>query len=891
MAKHEPHKIKSIRHINFSDLPERLEYLRNVDFNVGSLPSSLVTFDMVSQGSSAMSQEQVGALFLGDEAYAGARNFVTLSRRVQEVFGLEFVCPIHNLYGGMKLLSAIKVTQDTFVGGNSPAPRGMVEYFGGDYTQLSQDEAGESPGKIDVDDVRRFLAENAGKVPFLYIDLYSGGCFPIAFDTLKALREAADTAGTLLVIDASCVAQYALHLINHTEPFKGKKVSEVVKQVSALAHTIVFDAGQDAMSNVGGFLATNDSGEHEKYQNEVVVFEGLHTYGGMAGRTMAVLGIGLEEMTEDLQAEWIAHQVGFLAATLEDAGIPLHRGSCGVYLRADKILPQAGGHAAAVLSAALYLASGIRAHLEGPYRKNALLPVIIPRRALMNTQLAEIAEAVVEVVKQAEAFPPLDLLNEPDYFYEARYEWIVPHLEDFLFVNEPYVIHSIEHVGMKTREERQKAMDEAGYNTFLLMSEDVSIDLLTDSGTSAMSVDQWLRYLDARETPAASDAYYDILESSWETYGHKHVIMTHQGRAAEHIMSQLFIEEGDYVPGNMYFTTTKLHQEMAGGVFVDVIVDEAHQTESDFPWKGNIDLDKLKDLYEKARSEGKKIAYVSYEFDVNMAGGQPVSMDNIKEVYAFCKPRGIPVFFDATRCAENARFIQNRDPNYEDVPVADILLEMFSYGDGATISSKKDMLTNLSGSLVFKDNEEWYRKGLQMLQLFEGPSSSGGTSAGDMAAHAQGLREMVDDAYINSRVEQTEYLGALLKDAGVPIVLPPGGHAIFLDARAFLSHLDQDLFPAQMLASQIFIETGVRSMERGNVSKGRDPKTGKNYRPALELVRLTIPRRVYTKGHMKAVAEGIIELYQKRETIKGLTFTYEPKKLRFFQSRFEPVAD
>jgi len=891
MAKHEPHKIKSIRNLTYFSLSDRLKYLRNVDFNVGSLPSSLVTFDMVSQGSSAMSQEQVSALFLGDEAYAGARNFVTLSRRVQEVFGLEFICPLHNLYGGLKLLCSIKVAPGVIVGGNSPSPRGVVEYFRGTYEQFSQDEAGESPGSIDIEKTSKFLAENSGKVAFLYIDLYSGGCLPIAFAALSALREAADSTGTLLVIDTSCVAQYALHLIKNEAPFQGKKVAEIIKQVSALAHTIVFDAGQDAMSNVGGFLATNDAGEHEKHQNEVVVFEGLHTYGGMAGRTMEAVAVGLGEMTDDLQAEWIALQTGLLAAILEKAGIPFYRGSCGVYLQADKILPQAGGYGASVLSVALYLAAGIRAHVEGSFRRNALLPVLIPRRALMNTQLAEIAEAIIEVVKQAEAFPPLDLLNAPDYFYEARYEWIVPHLEDFLFVNEPYVIHSIEHVGMKTREERQKAMAEAGYNTFLLMSEDVSIDLLTDSGTSALSVKQWGKYLAARETPAASDAYYDILESSWETYGHKHVIMTHQGRAAEHIMSQLFIEKGDYVPGNMYFTTTKLHQEMAGGVFVDVIVDEAHRTDSDFPWKGNIDLDKLKALYETARSEGKKIAYVSYEFDVNMAGGQPVSMDNIKQVYAFCKPRGIPVFFDATRCAENARFIQTRDPNYEDTPVADILLEMFSYGDGATISSKKDMLTNLSGSLVFKDNEEWYRRGLQMLQLFEGPSNSGGTSAGDMAAHAQGLREMVDDAYINSRVEQTEFLGALLTDAGVPIVQPPGGHAIFLDARAFLSHLDQDLFPAQMLASQIFIETGVRSMERGNVSKGRDPKTGENYRPALELVRLTIPRRVYTRDHMRAVAEGIIELYKNRETIKGLTFTYEPKKLRFFQSRFEPVVD
>jgi tyrosine phenol-lyase len=233
--------------------------------------------------------------------------------------------------------------------------------------------------------------------------------------------------------------------------------------------------------------------------------------------------------------------------------------------------------------------------------------------------------------------------------------------------------------------------------------------------------------------------------------------------------------------------------------------------------------------------------------------------------------------------------IQRKDPTFRNVPVADILLEMFSYGDGATISCKKDMLSNLSGSLLFKDSEEWYTRALRMLQLYEGTYCSGGTSAGDMAAHAQGLREMVNDAYINSRIEQTNYLGNLLKEAGVPIVLPPGGHAIFLDARAFLSHIDQDQFPAQMLAAQIFIETGVRSMERGNVSKGRNPETGENYRPSLELVRLTIPRRVYTRDHMNAVAEGIIRLYSKRDTIKGLRFTYEPEKLRFFQGRFKEV--
>ncbi len=891
MVKHEPHKIKSIKKIEYFTLPDRLRNLRDVDFNVSLLPSSLVALDMVSQGSSALSQEQMGSLFLGDEAYAGARNFLELSRTVQDVFGLEYVCPVHNLYGGLKLLCSIKVEPGSFIGGNSAVPQKVVEYFKGTYQPFPMEKMQSSWYSFDLGSLRQFLKARAGQVPFVYIELFSRGYQPLALSMLSELKQLAETSDTRVILDASLIAEYSFFLKRHEDSFHDFDIAGIIRHVSSLCHTILFDAGQGAMSNVGGFLATQDAREHEKHQNEVVVFEGLHTYGGMAGRTMEVVATGLREMTDNFLAEWTDHQVNFLTESLEKAGVPLHRGSNGVYLQADTIFPQAAGYGASVMATALYLSSGIRTHVDGAYQENALLPVLIPRRALMNTQLQDVADAIIHLHRQKESILPLRLLNRPDYFYEARYEWVTPNIKEFSFTCEPYTIHSIEHVGMKTHEQRREAVNKAGYNTFLLNSEDVTIDLLTDSGTCAMSVEQWLKYLEATETPAASDAYYEILQASWEVYGHKYIILTHQGRAAEHIMSQMFIEKGDYVPGNMYFTTTKLHQEMAGGVFVDVIVDAAHKTDSDFPWKGDIDLQKLESLYEKSQEEGKKIAYVSFEFQVNMAGGQPVSMDNIKEVYNFCRARNIPVFFDATRCAENACFIQRRDPRYRHIPVADILLEMFSYGDGATISSKKDMLTNLSGSLTFKDNADWYRKGLQMLQLFEGPYSSGGTSAGDMAAHAQGLREMVDDAYINARIDQTQYLGELLMEADVPIVLPPGGHAIFLDARKFLSHIDQDQFPAQMLASQIFIETGVRAMERGNVSKGRDPLTGQNYRPALELVRLTIPRRVYTRDHMKAVAEGIIALYKKRSSIRGLRFTYEPKKLRFFQSRFEPAPE
>jgi tyrosine phenol-lyase len=378
-----------------------------------------------------------------------------------------------------------------------------------------------------------------------------------------------------------------------------------------------------------------------------------------------------------------------------------------------------------------------------------------------------------------------------------------------------------------------------------------------------------------------------LVEVLQDAFGYDHIIPTHQGRAAEHILSQIMIRPGQLVPGNMYFTTTKLHQEMAGGVFVDVIVDEAHDPQSQFPWKGNIDLAKLSAIVDEHGAEG--VAYISFEHSVNLAGGQPASMDNMKDVYTYCSERGIPVFFDATRCVENASMIQAKDIRYTNTPVKDILREMMMYGDGCTVSGKKDFLINIGGLLAFRENTQWTERAEELLRVYEGNVTDGGLATADLAAIARGVQEMVDDRYIRSRVRQTELLGGLLLEAGVPIVEPPGSHAIFLDARRFLPHIDQDEYPAQRLAAAIFVETGVRAMERGNVSKGRNPENGENFRPALELVRLTIPRRVYSNDHMCAVAEGIIRVWEKRDEVRGLRFVYEPEKLRFFQGRFEAL--
>ncbi|MBN2731725.1 MAG: tyrosine phenol-lyase [Balneolaceae bacterium] len=451
---------------------------------------------------------------------------------------------------------------------------------------------------------------------------------------------------------------------------------------------------------------------------------------------------------------------------------------------------------------------------------------------------------------------------------------------------EPYKIKMVEPVRMISREEREKAIKEAGYNTFLLRSRDVYIDLLTDSGTSAMSDRQWAGMMMGDEAYAGSENFYHLEEAIQKYYGYKYMVPTHQGRAAEHIISQLMINEGDCVPGNMYFTTTKLHQELAGGTFVDVIIDEAHDPENEHPFKANVDLTKLEDLIKEKGQD--KIPYVSIATSVNMAGGQPISMANLKEVRKLTNKYDIPIIHDMTRVAENAYFIKQRENGYEDTPIKDIVREICSLTDGATMSAKKDALVNIGGFLALND-QELFRKAQNMVVVYEGLHTYGGMAGRDMEALAIGITESVDEDHIRARVGQVQYLGEKLLDMSIPVVRPIGSHGVFLNAKKILPHLTQDELPAQTLAAELYLDAGIRSMERGVVSAGRNPETGKHNYPALELIRLTIPRRVYTQAHMDVVAESVEAVYQQREDITGLAFDYEPEYLRFFQSRFKKL--
>jgi len=452
---------------------------------------------------------------------------------------------------------------------------------------------------------------------------------------------------------------------------------------------------------------------------------------------------------------------------------------------------------------------------------------------------------------------------------------------------EPWKIKVVESIRMTTRGEREAAIREAGYNTFLLRSEECYIDLLTDSGTSAMSDRQWAGMMLGDESYAGSRNFYALQDAVRTYYGYEHLIPAHQGRGAEHILSQVLIEDGDHVPGNMYFTTTRLHQELAGGTFRDVIIDEAHDPASEHPFKGDVDLAKLRAVVDEVGAE--RVPYITVGVTVNLAGGQPVSMANLRDVAAYCREHGILVILDATRAVENAYFIQQREDGYAEKSVARILREMCDHSDGATMSGKKDSLVNIGGWLGVRD-PRIAERARNLVVVYEGLHTYGGMAGRDMEAMARGIVESVDDDHIRARIGQVEYLGRALIDGGVPIVRPIGGHAVFLDAAAMLPHLAREAFPAQALAAALYVESGIRSMERGAVSAGRDPKTGEHRFPSLELVRLTIPRRVYTQAHMDVVAESVLEVLDQRERLRGLAFAYEPEHLRFFQARFQTVG-
>jgi len=447
----------------------------------------------------------------------------------------------------------------------------------------------------------------------------------------------------------------------------------------------------------------------------------------------------------------------------------------------------------------------------------------------------------------------------------------------------PYKIKVVEPISLPPLELRRDALVRAGYNTFLLHSDDVYIDLLTDSGTSAVSQEQRARMELGDEAYAGSRSYFRLERAVHEVYGYRHTIPTHQGRGAEHLLSKVLVRPGMLIPSNLYFTTSRAHAELAGGTWVDVAIPEATDPESTHPFKGNIDVEKLEAIL--SGPEGKNVAFVRHEACLNMAGGQPFSIENLTQVRSVTLDHNVPLILDATRSSENALFVKRREPGYAEHTLPDIVKLIADLSDGAIFSSKKDHFVPIGGFAAVND-DTLAEKLRELVVVYEGFPHYGGMSGAAMEALAQGIREAVDEPTVAHHVEQVAYLASLLRESGVPIVLPPGAHAVFLDAKRFLPHVPQEEFPAQALAAAIYLAGGVRTMERGIVSgqHGHDPYDG------LELVRLTLPRRVYTQEHLTYVAEVVVDLYHHARTVPGLHMTYEPPSLRFFQARFEPLG-
>ncbi|MGB4735096.1 MAG: tryptophanase [Bacillota bacterium] len=450
---------------------------------------------------------------------------------------------------------------------------------------------------------------------------------------------------------------------------------------------------------------------------------------------------------------------------------------------------------------------------------------------------------------------------------------------------EPYRIKVVEPIELTTREEREKIIKEAGYNVFNIPSDKVYIDLLTDSGTSAMSNHQWAGLMLGDEAYAGGRNFYHLRDTVREITGFEHVLPTHQGRAAENILTTMLVKPGQRVLGNMHFDTTEGHIRLKGGEPVNLVIKEGLKTAMRHPFKGNIDIGRL---IEEIETYGKeRISYINITVTCNSNGGQPVSMENIREVRRIAKEHSIPVFLDAARFAENAYFIREREEGYGNKSIAEIALEMFSYADGFTMSAKKDGLVNIGGIFATRD-EGLYKKACQWGIVYEGFLTYGGLAGRDLEAMAQGLKEVLNEDYLESRIGQVAYLGESLLEHGIPIIEPVGGHGVYLDAKRFLPDIPQSAFPAQALVVELYVEAGIRAVELGTAAFGRrDEETGEMIYPALELVRLAIPRRVYTDRHMDMVVRALRNIRERRDEIRGLKLIYEAPVLRHFTAEFE----
>lgn len=872
----EPYKAKMVRPLPTVGAAERGRLLEAAGYNPSLLPADRILFDLLSDsGTGALSDRQAGALMQGDEAYAGSRDYYQLGDAVSSLFGFHHVLPVHQGRGAENLLMRTLLSAGDTVAANAPfeTTRAHVEAQGARILDAGPSDPSAAWADFDLE-----LLQKGGTIKLLVAGLTCNalGGRPVRSSNLAAIRDFCREYGVPLIVDGSRIFEQAALLKAQEPGMANLSAREIARSIADLAHVFYMSGKKDGLNKAGGFIAVRDPALHARLAAAGLIFEGMPSYGGMAGRDMAALAIGLREGVDDRYLTHRLNQIARLADKLRAAEVPFRDPPGGHAIMLDATAFLGGELPSCAVSAALYRAGGVRgAAMDARWVRLAL-----PRRVYGDDHLDAIADVAIHVWNHRAAIRHLETTHavEGRARFSTRFEPTSSGADlpaCVLAPHSPFVNEIIELMPDPGRHGRQAALDRAFGNLYSLESSAVEIDLFTDSGTAAMSTAQWGRAWMGDDASLGSASLRRLQETIHEVYGMPHALATHQGRGAEAVLFDTLVKPGQAVVVNMHFFSTVQHLRRVGAVIVDAIDRVAYDIGSTQPFKGNLDLDRL----DQALAAGN-VAIVTISLTVNDAGGQPVSSANLAGVAERCKAAGVPLWLDATRACENAWFVR-RDER-PDLAIPEILREQVALADGIWVSAKKDCLVNIGGFVATK-HQAIAESLLDRLILYEGMPGNGGLAGRDLEFIAQGIREMTDEAYLDHRIGQIKKLHDHLSRAGVPVLAPPGGHAVLLDAEAFLPHLGRDEWPGHALASALFLEAGVRAMP---IRTQLGP-SGKR-----EMVRLTLPRRVYSQSQLTAVAEAIIRLHRDCKAIPGIRMVDRPEAFPYITGKFErlPVA-